>query len=95
VRFRPRLDVTQRAIVDALRAAGCSVVSLAGIGAGCPDLLVGVSGRTILLECKSPKKIHRRATEMQATQDRWMERWRGGEVFVVHDVPSAMLACRL
>ena len=95
MRYRPRLDSTQRAIVEALRACGCTVVSLAGVGAGVPDLLCGVGGRTILLEVKSPKKVHRRATEMQATQDRWMERWRGGEVFVVHDVPSAMLACRL
>ena len=36
-----KVDATQAAIVKALRKAGCSVVSLAGVGDGCPDVLVG------------------------------------------------------
>jgi hypothetical protein len=38
---RAKVDANQKVIVEALRAAGCFVQSLAGIGAGCPDLLVG------------------------------------------------------
>lgn len=35
-----RVDDNQAEIVAALRGAGCSVLSLAAIGKGCPDLLV-------------------------------------------------------
>ena len=35
-----KVDANQEAIVAALRASGCAVQSLAGVGAGVPDLLV-------------------------------------------------------
>ena len=45
MRRAARIDDNQIAIVKALRKAGCSVLSLAAVGNGCPDLLVfrGVS----------------------------------------------------
>jgi hypothetical protein len=52
MRFRPRLDTTQREIVEALRKAGYSVRSLAGVGNGCPDILVGCQRGNVLLEAK-------------------------------------------
>lgn len=40
-----RVDVNQVDVVDALRAVGCFVQSLAAIGKGCPDLLVAIPAR--------------------------------------------------
>ena len=52
-RRAPRLDANQDVIVDALCAApDVSVCSLAGVAAGCPDLLVGIHGVTHLVEVK-------------------------------------------
>lgn len=86
VRHRPRLDATQRAIVAALRRVGCTVQSLASVGGGCPDLLVGAYGRTILMECKSPK------SKPNAFQQSWFRRWRGGDLSVVFDAETALAA---
>jgi hypothetical protein len=36
----------------ALRSAGATVQSLAGVGKGVPDLLVGFKGQTLLFEVK-------------------------------------------
>lgn len=46
MRRAAKVDANQDAIVSALRAAGASVQSLAPIGKGCPDLLVGIGGAT-------------------------------------------------
>jgi len=53
-RFRARVDLTHAGIVAALRQVGASVQSLASIGHGCPDLLVGYRMRWFVLELKSP-----------------------------------------
>lgn len=47
-----RRDPNEPEIVDALRSAGATVVPLSG--PGLPDLLVGLAGRTYLLEVKQP-----------------------------------------
>ena len=49
MRRRPRVDANQAEIVAALRAAHCSVQSLASLGDGAPDLLVGHAGANVLL----------------------------------------------
>lgn len=41
-----RIDANQAEIVKALRAIGCSVQSLAGVGNGCADLVVNLTRRT-------------------------------------------------
>ena len=76
------MDSNHAEIVDALRRMGCSVQSLAPVGKGCPDLLVGYSGRNILLEVKAPKG---KPTNDQMT---WGARWNGqmGIVRSVADV---------
>lgn len=54
-----RIDSNQREIVEALKAAGCAVVSTARMGGGFPDLVVGRGdighGQIFLLEVKGPK----------------------------------------
>jgi len=39
-----------------LELSGCSVVDLSGIGGGCPDLLVGLNGKSVLVEIKVPSR---------------------------------------
>ena len=71
-----RVDENQTAITKTLRKAGASVQSLASVGKGCPDLLVGYGGDNYLLEIKNPDKpIKDRAlTEDQVV---WHSTWNG------------------
>jgi hypothetical protein len=56
VRTRSRTDLNHAAIVSALRACGCQVLSLAALGKGAPDLLVcDTWGNLHLLEVKASK----------------------------------------
>ena len=54
-----RTDDNQTSIVRSLRKAGCSVLSLAEIGGGCPDLLVfrRSTGLLYMLEVKDGDKF--------------------------------------
>lgn len=94
MRRAARTDANQTAIVQALRDMGCTVQSLAAIGNGCPDLLVGYKRATMLLEVKDGTKppSARRLTEDQI---RWHGDWRGGPLAVVCDVESAVRAAKL
>lgn len=52
-----KVDANQVEIVKALRQVGCSVVSLASVGKGVPDLLVSSpSGFLFLMEIKDGNK---------------------------------------
>ena len=89
MRRAAKVDANQSAIVDALRKAGATVQSMAAIGNGCPDLLCGFAGQTVILECKDgtlPPSA-RRLTEDQL---KWHGQWRGGPLAVVCDVESAL-----
>lgn len=55
VRRKAKVDANQSDIVDALRACGCSVFSLASVGKGCPDLVIARAGKTYLAEIKNGK----------------------------------------
>lgn len=54
--LRGNTDQNQKEIVEGLRAAHRSVVSLHATANGCPDLLVGFQGYNFLLEVKRDKK---------------------------------------
>ena len=84
-----RLDANQDVIVNVLCAErDVSVCSLAGVAAGCPDLLVGIKGVTHLVEVKDGAKppSHRTFTPEQR---RWIERWHGAPVVVLTDDATA------
>lgn len=65
------IDANQNVIVDALRAVGCTVKSLAAVGLGFPDLIVGYRGQNFLLEIKSEKG------KLRPTQKEFFEWWQG------------------
>ncbi len=84
-----QIDANQDQIVTALRAACATVQSLAGVGKGVPDLLVGYQGQTLLLEIKDGRKP-RSARLLTEDQLRWHGSWKGGALAVV-DSPDAAL----
>jgi Holliday junction resolvase len=84
-----KIDANHEQVVSALRAAGASVQSLAGVGKGVPDLLVGFQGKTLLMEVKDGRKTPsaRRLTEDQL---KWHGAWNGGPLAVVDGVDAAL-----
>lgn len=78
-----KVDINQPAIVAALRDAGASVEPLHRVGAGCPDLLVGIRGQNYLLEVKNGKG------KLNDIQQKWHPAWRG-QVAVVTTPEEAL-----
>ena len=90
MRHRPRTDGNQGAIVEALIAAGASVQILAGVGMGCPDLLVGFRGFNYLLEVKARMKPGLNADKYLTPDElKWHEYWKG-QVWTVATVDAAL-----
>jgi Holliday junction resolvase len=94
MRRAAKVDDNQEEIVKALRAVGATVQTLAAVGKGVPDLLVGYQGQTILVEVKDGKKSpsERRLTEDQL---KWHGAWNGGPLAIVTDVEGAWRAIGL
>lgn len=63
-------DMTEREIVETVRAVGGTVVQISGVP-GCPDLLIGFRGQNFLIECKSP------GGRLNARQRAFWSVWRG------------------
>lgn len=93
MRRAAKVDGNQAEIVAALRRAGCSVQSLAAIGKGCPDLLVGRAGRNYALEIKDGRKPPS-ARRLTPDETAWLESWHG-QVAVVTSVETALAAVGL
>jgi hypothetical protein len=89
MRRAAKVDANHAAIVAALRRAGCSVQSLAGVGFGVPDLLVGVRGKMYLLEVKRPGE------DLRESQVEWNSKWRGPYPNMVTTPLEALMACSL
>ena len=89
MRRAAKVDQNQDAVVSALRAAGATVQSLAAVGKGVPDLLVGYKGTTLLMEVKDGNKPPS-AQRLTEDQLKWHGEWKGGSLAVV-DGPEAAL----
>lgn len=74
MRRAAKVDLGQAEIVKALRQVGMSVLSLAPMGKGCPDLLVADDDSYFLIEVKGPKG------KLTDDQVAFISDWRG----VVH-----------
>jgi hypothetical protein len=79
-------DANQSEIVAALRAAGASVTILAGVGCGCPDILIGWHDHNLLLEIKNPAGRGNRLTEAETA---WITTWQG-QVAIVCSINEAL-----
>ena len=82
-----RIDTNHKEIVKALREAGATVVSLASMKHGCPDLLVGYANETLLMEIKKDAKA-----KFTPDQLDFMSKWKGGAVSRVDSVDAAIRA---
>jgi Holliday junction resolvase len=83
-----KIDANQLAIVRAFRQCGATVFSLAGVGHGCPDLVVGRRGKNFLVEVKnaSLKPSERRLTE----DERAFHLGWNGQICVIETVDEAI-----
>jgi len=88
LRRYPNLDANQPSIVEALRQAGASVTSLASVGNGCPDLLIGIRKVTTVFEVKDGAKPPSKRKLTEAEQD-WHNAYRGS-VYIVESVEQAL-----
>lgn len=84
-----RVDGTHKAIIDALRKVGCAVYSLADLGDGMPDLLIGFQGQTYLAEVKDGRKPPS-ARAFTSDQRAWLLNWRGGPVVLLTSADAAI-----
>ena len=92
-----RVDSTQAAIVEALRAAGASVIVLSSVGQGCPDILCGynpglsieLDGDVIPIELNILMEIKSDTGKLTPDQVEWHAAWRG-QVAIVRSVEEAL-----
>jgi Holliday junction resolvase len=82
-----RIDTNHKEIVKALREAGASVISMASLKHGTPDILVGYAGETLLMEIKRDAKA-----KFTPDQIDFMGKWKGGAVSRVDSVDAALRA---
>ena len=76
MRRNARVDRNHPEVVEAFRKLGASVLSLAPLGRGIPDLLVAIGGVTWLIEIKSKKG---KENDLQLE---WAENWKGARAVV-------------
>lgn len=92
INLEGRVDNNQNEVVDALRKFGASVQSLASVGKGAPDLLVGYRGGNFLFEVKNGQLPPSRQ-RLTKPQVEWHAAWRGA-VFVVNSPEDAVKMLR-
>lgn len=88
MRRAAKIDDNQREIVSALRRVGCSVQSLAGVGKGVPDLVVGFRKRNFLLEIKDGSKSPSKR-KLTPDEQNFHSMWKG-QVVIVETVADAL-----
>ncbi len=95
-----RQDANHGAVRDALRAVGCSVLDLSGVGDGCPDLLVGIRGVTglpsvlVLMEVKDGDKVPSKQKLTKAQNQFFMEWGEDFPLYTVNSVDAALQVVR-
>lgn len=87
-RERARTDGNHTEIQRVVETVGASWQSLAAVGHGCPDALVGWRGRNHVWEIKNPDQP---PSKQKLTKDEaaWHERW-GGQVEVIRTREDAL-----
>lgn len=92
-RRRNKRDRNQVEIVEAFRKLGWSVLDLADVGRGMPDLVIGdKSHGTFLVEVKNPATYYGRKG-LSRSQTRFAEKW-GGLVHVVKTLDDVIALTR-
>lgn len=89
MRYGAKKDANHVEIVDAMRKCGATVYDLSTTGGGVPDVIAWVKDQWRLVEIKNPKTTYGRKG-LNKVQVKWLAQWRGGPVYVVRDVTSAI-----
>ena len=76
MRRASKIDANQNELVEVIRAMGGTVQSLASVGKGCPDLLVGWRKKNLLIEVKDGSKPPSDQV-LTPDQKRWHSTWNG------------------
>lgn len=108
MRRAAKLDNNHRDVVAILEARGHLVRSLAGLGDGAPDLLVGAKRRTmryvggrpvpdfdrvlVCLEVKRARNLRGELEPLTPLEEKFHTKWRGWPVFVVGSPEQAVAA---
>jgi Holliday junction resolvase len=79
---RGRRDNNHATLVRTLRGLGCTVLDLANVGSGCPDIVAGYRGSNHLIEIKNTGTAYGKRG-FSKTQSDFARTWNGGEVHVV------------
>lgn len=91
MRKAARVDANQEQVVSILRGYGATVQSLAAVGKGVPDLLVGYRGQNFLLEVKDGNKSPSQ-TKLTPDQQDWHLKWNGDKPIIVYSPADAVKA---
>ena len=79
-----RTDSNHKEVVAAFRKFGCSVLQLHTVGAGCPDLCIGLNKKSILVEVKDGNKV-KSARALTKDEQKFHDEWKGS-LFVVENL---------
>jgi hypothetical protein len=96
-----RVDANQRAVVQALRGYGCSVLHLHMVGGGCHDLLIATPPDTNgwrrlgLVEIKTPTAAKRKDQDKTPDQIKFWAEWHGAPMALVDGADAALRFARL
>lgn len=87
---RGKKDANHNEVVDAFLQSGASVAQLHACEVpGFPDIVIGVSGRSYLVEIKNPETRYGKAG-LNRNQTGFAADWRGGPVFIVTSALEAI-----
>ena len=79
--YAKRVDITHGLVVKTLRDLGCTVFDTSRVAGGFPDLVVGINGKTVLVEVKRDA-----SAPYTQSQLAFMQKWQGSAVSRIHDV---------
>lgn len=82
MRRAARRDANHKTVVDTFIALGCSVFETDRVGAGFPDVVVGIMGVSHLVEIKNPETHYGRGG-LNANQSAFAATWKGSPIVVI------------
>ena len=89
-KYARRIDTNHAELVKAFRDLGCSVFDTSRVAGGFPDLVIGKSGKTTLVEIKRDSKA-----AFTKSQQEFMANWKGSTVCRVQDIDGVITIVKM
>jgi hypothetical protein len=89
MKYGAKKDQNHAAIVQVMQQCGVPVYDLSSAGRGIPDCIAWVKEQWRLVEIKNPKTGYGRRG-LNPVQQKWIDQWRGGPIFVLKSVDDAL-----